>query len=570
MIKYICKKCNTTGESSECGFCHERTEILESSIYYCKNCNIPLFDCQCSICKNSAMRLTADIRPVFPEERLLIEILLGEPLKYKNSSVWCGSNSTYYVEGKKIPFALRKMTNIDPDYVREELEKYKLANEYTAFEENIRKFIQANKRRYDFLVNDATEYIRSKTDSYKETEMFVSFSGGKDSTVVSDLVMRALSTQKILHIYGDTTLEFPETEKYVARFKKEHRKTLVLSSRNKNKEFTQLCEQLGPPSRVMRWCCTIFKTGAIQRKIDSVFKNNKRILTFYGIRRSESASRSKYDKESDSPKITRQKTVSPIIDWTDFDVWLYILTSGIDFNTAYRLGYTRVGCWCCPNNGAWSEFLSKIYMPEQYKKFHNMLLDFAVKIGKPDPEVYVNDGKWKARQGGNGLSYSQKSVLNFEPCALQENTLNFELARPINDELYELFKPFGYLDKALGNPRLGEVYILDKAGNMLLKLTGKIGTHTLKVSILTNKIGKTVGKSAIEKLIMCQITKYQMCMGCLACESVCMMGAIKIETDKTKLLSYTIDNDKCVRCMHCVNHFNGGCYIRKVMCIRRR
>ena len=54
-------------------------------------------------------------------------------------------------------------------------------------------------------------------------DMFVSFSGGKDSTVTSDLVIRALSEPKILHIFGDTTLEFPETIKYVERLK-EHPK----------------------------------------------------------------------------------------------------------------------------------------------------------------------------------------------------------------------------------------------------------------------------------------------------------------------------------------------------------
>ena len=43
-------------------------------------------------------------------------------------------------------------------------------------------------------------------------------------------------------------------------------------------------------------------------------------------------------------------------------------------------------------------------MPEQSRKWRNFLLEFAEKIGKPDPEVYVDTGKWKARQGGNGLA----------------------------------------------------------------------------------------------------------------------------------------------------------------------
>lgn len=42
-------------------------------------------------------------------------------------------------------------------------------------------------------------------------------------------------------------------------------------------------------------------------------------------------------------------------------------------------------------------------MPDRSKKWRSFLVNFAAKIGKPDPEVYVDSGKWKARQGGNGL-----------------------------------------------------------------------------------------------------------------------------------------------------------------------
>lgn len=500
MIKYTCKNCNITTELSECPHCGERTEIVNSTIYWCKFCNIPTFDEHCPICGSKGKRIGSDIRPVFPQERLLLEILLDCPLKYKNSSVWNTAGNYYYADGEKLPFTASQTKDVDADYIRAQLKLYEVQNQNTTFEAVIEKFLLANRKRYENITDEATRFIRKKAESYDTTEMYVSFSGGKDSTVVSSLVMRALCTEEILHIYGDTTLEFPETEAYVTRFRKAYPKTPVLTSRNKDKNFEELCEQLGPPSRVMRWCCTIFKTGAIQRKITSLFRGKKRILTFFGIRRSESVSRSKYDRESDSPKIAIQKTVSPIIDWLDFDIWLYLLTTGIDFNTAYRLGYTRVGCWCCPNNSAWSGFMSRVYMPEQYERFRNLLIDFAKKIGKPDPEVYVDDGNWKARQGGNGLEYAKSSVITFEPCALQENTLNFELQKPITEELYELFKPFGYINYDLGNARLGEVYVLDKDGTLLLKLQGKIGSKTLKVSILNKKAGHCKSIKAVEDM----------------------------------------------------------------------
>ena len=60
-------------------------------------------------------------------------------------------------------------------------------------------------------------------------------------------------------------------------------------------------------------------------------------------------------------------------------------------------------CWCCPNNSAWSQFLASIYMPELYKRFYDVLINFANKMGKTDPEEYVQSGGWKARQGGAGI-----------------------------------------------------------------------------------------------------------------------------------------------------------------------
>lgn len=128
------------------------------------------------------------------------------------------------------------------------------------------RFIEANKERYEYITQEAGNYIRKAVGEFGAMDMFVSFSGGKDSTVTSNLVLRALSTPQIMHIFGDTTLEFPFTYTYVERFKKNHPKTPVISARNKEKDFEELCKLIGPPSRVMRWCCTVFKTGTIQKK----------------------------------------------------------------------------------------------------------------------------------------------------------------------------------------------------------------------------------------------------------------------------------------------------------------
>lgn len=43
---------------------------------------------KCSCCNKEGKYIGTDIRLVFPEERLLIESLLGEEFKYSNHSVW--------------------------------------------------------------------------------------------------------------------------------------------------------------------------------------------------------------------------------------------------------------------------------------------------------------------------------------------------------------------------------------------------------------------------------------------------------------------------------------------------
>ncbi|MBU3093433.1 phosphoadenosine phosphosulfate reductase family protein [Clostridium sp. CF011] len=571
MIKYVCKSCNIDCETSECPICHGRTNA-ESKIYWCNHCNVPIFDEKCDECGENAEVLTTDLRPVFPEERLLLEILIGEPLKYINSSVWNSTGNRYIVDGERLKLTITELTKKDSKIVIEQLNKYKNQNNYDYFNNNIEKFIRANRRRFNLNVSEATEFINKVSAGYELDELFISFSGGKDSTVTQDLVVKALSEPKIIHIFGDTTLEFPLTYEYLKRFRKNNGYTPMLTAKNKEKDFYNLCDTLGPPSRVMRWCCTIFKTGPITRKMSATFRDKKKIITFHGIRRSESNSRSKYDRESNSPKITKQKVMSPIIDWYDFDVWLYILATGVDFNDAYRLGYARVGCWCCPNNSNWAQYLSSIYMPEQYEEWRNFLVGFAKKIGKPDAEVYIDEGSWKARQGGNGVDFSKNAFIAFKPCAIEDNSFNYELKRSISEELYELFKPFGKISKEMGNERLGEVFVLDNENNPIIRLQGRKGSNILKVSILKLPLLKTKNIRNAKLKIECQITKYQMCIGCLGCESVCKHNAITIKKSNGSPnggLSYTIDDIKCVRCGECINHFDGGCYMRKVLAIKR-
>ena len=565
-----CKNCNRETNSEICELCGATTEQdIPLLIYWCNDCKTPIIKPAdridkniCPLCGKNTIYLSADLRPVFPEERLLLEILTAKPLEYINKTVWASDNR-YYIDGvaKLLPMSAYKKHPVE--YITVQLEKYKHQNNYDFFDLTIEKFIEANKERLNYIFDEATEFIRDTAKDYPNENIVISFSGGKDSTVTADLTVRALSNPSIVHIFGDTTLEFPLTYEYAKRFREENLKAIFKTAKNKEQDFYEVCEDIGPPARMLRWCCSMFKTGPITRVLNSLYRD-RNILTFYGIRKSESVSRSKYNRVEDnaeSVKIQKQKVASPIFLWKDIDIWLYILHSGIDFNDAYRLGYDRVGCWCCPNNNERAQFLSRIYMPDKAKKWREFLIDFAVKIGKPDAEIYVDSGKWKARQGGNGVAAADDVKIKFTNCTTEDNAKVYKLSRPIDDSFLELLIPFGKVSKELGRKLIRETIIVDIKTNVPIISVQPFlqDGYNYAVKIKTMNVAK---HDDLQRKIGYQIRKYNACRKCLKCESLCRFGAISIIGDE-----YRINDSKCKRCKMCVTakYLDGGCMMDKYL-----
>ena len=559
-----CKVCRKETDLKKCDVCGKTTIAdVPYEAYWCDDCNIPLIikategeRTVCPLCGKKVRYLTTDLRPVFPEERLLLELLFDNPLKYINSSVWASDNR-YYIDGKSKAVSNTVFANADIQKLIRGLEEYKDQNSYAVFDFYVEKFVEANIDRLRYIKSEAFDFIRNTARDYPSEHVVISFSGGKDSTAVADLVVRALENPSLVHIFGNTTLEFPLTIEYAQRFRKNNPRAILKIAKNKEQDFYSVCEDIGPPARMMRWCCSMFKTGPITRILNNLYKDAQ-ILTFYGIRKYESVSRSKYDRVSsnnESVKIQKQTVAAPIFDWRDIDVWLYLLGEKVDFNDAYRLGYDRVGCWCCPNNNERAQFLSKIYMPEEYKKWHDFLVDFAKRIGKPDPEVYVDTGKWKARQGGNGVKAADDIKIKFTNCTAEENAKIYQLNKPITDSFYSLFAPFGKVSRELGRKLIGEVIVLDMKHNVpIISIQPfKQPGYDYSVKIKTMNVAN---HDDLQRMAGYQIRKYNACRKCLKCESLCKAGAIMIYGD-----TYRIDESKCKRCKMCVTakYLDGGC-----------
>ena len=566
-----CRNCNIETNAEVCPVCGSTTaEDTPVEVQWCSHCAIPVVTTfnqpdknVCPLCGGKTKYISTDLRPVFPEERLLIEILLKKvPNFWKDKSVWA-CNNRYYVDGKSIivPNSIYEINN--PDEIASQLQTAKGKNSSEAFIRYIGLFVQANRRRLAFLKDEAYQFIQHAADSFDPEQIVVSFSGGKDSTVTADLAIKALSNPSLVHIFGDTTLEFPSTSEYAERYRLFHPEAIFQIARNDDQNFYDVCDDIGPPARMMRWCCSMFKTGPITRIINSLY-GSEQILTFYGIRKSESVSRSKYNRIEDSAdavKIKQQTVASPIFFGKDIEIWLYILAEGIDFNNAYRLGYDRVGCWCCPNNNIRAQFLSRIYMPEKAKAWRSFLLDFASRIGKLDPEVYVDTGKWKARQGGNGLPSANDVKIRFTNCTAEDHAKIYRLVRSFDDELVGMFTPFGRVAPELGKKLLKEVIVLDSRTNVpILSLQPFFQDgYDYAVKVRTMNVAD---HDDLQRMVGYQIRKFNACRKCLKCESICRAGAISISS-----AGYYIDPDKCVHCKACMTakYLDGGCTMDKYL-----
>lgn len=566
-----CKKCNLETNDSICPVCGTETvEDLPVEIYWCENCKIPLIHVStekskgtCPTCHGKTRYLATDLRPVFPEERLLLALLLGKaPDAYMHHSVWA-AGSRYYIDGKSLSIPAKAFELADADMLSKSLASTTSNIDYDIFDENIRKFAQANQHRLAYLKDEAFTFVRKSAEKYKEENIVISFSGGKDSTVTADVVTKALSNPSLVHIFGNTTLEFPTTIEYANRYRANHPLAIFMVAKNDDQAFYDVCEDIGPPARMMRWCCSMFKTGPITRVINSMYRSQQ-ILTFYGIRKSESVSRSKYNRiedDAESVKIQQQTVASPIFFWKDIDIWLYMLAEEVDFNAAYRLGYDRVGCWCCPNNNQRAQFLSRIYLPEKSKKWHDFLVDFAKKIGKPDPEVYVDSGKWKARQGGNGLASASDVKIRFTNCTTEDHAKIYRLARPFDDTLFGMFVPFGKIAPELGKKLLRETIILDVGTNVPILSIQPFNQDGYDYAVKVRTMN-VADHDNLQRMVGYQIRKFNACRKCLKCESICRHGAISIIGD-----SYYIDPEKCVHCKMCMTakYLDGGCMMDKYL-----
>ena len=198
--------------------------------------------------------------------------------------------------------------------------------------------------------------------------LVITDSGGKDSSVCKELALRSGIPFEIIH--NHTTADAPETVRFIRqeakRFEDLGIKYTINMPMYKGKRtsmWSLIPQKLMPPTRLVRYCCAVLKeTGGAGRFIAT------------GVRWAESASRKNnrgiYEKNGDTEhriilnndnddrrmlfencRLKSKRTVNPIIDWTDDDVWDFLTSDPVPVNPLYAEGWCRVGCVGCPMAG---------------------------------------------------------------------------------------------------------------------------------------------------------------------------------------------------------------------------
>lgn len=219
-----------------------------------------------------------------------------------------------------------------------------------------------------------------------EDGFYLAFSGGKDSQVLYHLAkMAGVKFKAHMNL---TSIDPPE----VIRFVKRNYPDVELI-KPKMSIYDMALKKHLLPTRTIRWCCAEYKEMSGAGKV-----------TLIGIRKAESVRRSKREEiEISGHKFSgnfdqfsehKEKMVtcvggkdkilvSPIIHWTDRDVWQFLNGNSIEHCSLYDEGYKRIGCILCPM----SNYKQKL---KDYQRFPHVKRKWIQTIQKLIDAEYVN------------------------------------------------------------------------------------------------------------------------------------------------------------------------------------
>lgn len=116
----------------------------------------------------------------------------------------------------------------------------------------------------EFLLQDRLQKIRQIVNQYGEENFYISFSGGKDSTVLSALVDMALPDNQIPRVYGNTGIELNMIRDFVFNMQNTDKRVVVIKPAIPIK---QMLDKEGYPfkSKIHSHCVNLYQTDPTKK-----------------------------------------------------------------------------------------------------------------------------------------------------------------------------------------------------------------------------------------------------------------------------------------------------------------
>lgn len=211
----------------------------------------------------------------------------------------------------------------------------------------------------------------------EENKNILAFSGGKDSIVSYMILVK--SGIEFTPIYSRTSVDPPELINYIRHifnpWAKENGYPEVILQRYRTWKtgdkkgqiktmWTLLRNRAIPPTRLKRYCCSELKERTGEAG-DTVFT---------GVRWEESKARS---EQKIVNFFNGKIMVRPIVDWSETEIWSYILEEEIPYCELYDKGFDRIGCIGCPLSS--KSQIKELELYPEYKKLYIRAFDGMVK-----------------------------------------------------------------------------------------------------------------------------------------------------------------------------------------------